>query len=188
MRTALAWLALLAASALCAHADGGVPVGWHEAGSLRATVFAAPVPLRAGAAEIGVLVQENGLPAADADVTLTLVKTGEPSPERVKAPAWCAVIGPGGKIPATTAHSGNRLLRSAFVALTESGRWELGVEVACGEKSLGFSIPIEVGPPARPLATWWPLIALVPAAIGLYAVHAAISRRRPARPPTGEPD
>jgi len=177
MRVAGIALAVLAASALPVRADGGVPVGQRDEDGLRVTVFASPVPLRAGAAEIGVLVQENGLPVSDASVTLSPVKTGGPSGERVRAPAWCAVTGPGGKIPATGAHSGNRLLKGAFLPLTESGLWELGVEVKRGDRALAFSIPLIVGPPARPLATWWPLIALVPAAIALYAARAALARR-----------
>jgi len=166
-------------------ADGGIPIGQSDGGEgLRVTVFAAPVPVRAGAVDVSVLVQEtaSGLPVSDAAAAFSLQKLSPPSPDRVRIPAWCAAPGPDGYIPATSAHSKNKLLRGAFLPVTESGLWELTVHVARGPAKLTLAIPLHVGPPKQPLVTWWPLIALVPLAIALYAWRGALVRRRTKSP------
>jgi hypothetical protein len=169
---------LLTTSALL-QADGGITVGQIERQGLRVTVFAAPVPVRAGPLDITFLVQEipSNQPVTDALIACSARKLGPPSPNPVRLPAWCSTIAPGTRIPATAAHSRNKLLSGAYVPVTEAGRWDLDIQVARGPANFSAVIPLDVAAPQSPLSTWWPLIALVPAAILLYVWRAFLLTR-----------
>ncbi|MEI8387803.1 MAG: hypothetical protein WCG76_09395 [Verrucomicrobiota bacterium] len=178
-------LLLLAASAL-GHADGGITIGQIERDGLRVTVFAAPVPVRAGPLDVTFLVQEipSNQPVTDARIACSARKLGPPSPNPVRLPAWCSTIAPGTRIPATAAHSRNKLLSGAYLPVTEAGRWDLDIQVARGPANFSSVIPLEVAAPQTPLSTWWPLIALVPAAILLYVWRAfLVAQERTAQKP-----
>ena len=182
MRRLLAIALLLAAPALL-RADGGITLGQIDREGLRVTVFAAPVPVRVGPLDVTLLVQEipSNQPVTDAVISCSVQKVGPPSPVPVRLPAWCSTIAPGASIPATPAHSRNKLLSGAYLPLTEPGRWELNIQVTRGPTSFSASLPLDVAAPQQPLSTWWPLIALVPAAILLYVWRAFLVRekRRP---------
>jgi len=171
-------VALLVATSSLLRADGGITVGQIERDRLRVTVFAAPVPIRAGPLDVTFLVQEipSNQPVTDASVACSVQKVGPPSPGAVRLPAWCSTIVPGALIPATAAHSRNKLLSGAYLPLTEPGRWELGVHVARGPARFTAALPLDVSAPQPPLWTWWPLIALVPAAILLYVWRSCLRR------------
>jgi len=175
MRKLLAVTFLLAVPALL-RADGGVVIGQIDRDGLRVTVFAAPVPIRAGPLDVTLLVQEipSNQPVPDAVVICSVQKVGPPSPSPVRLPAWCSAIVPGARIPATSAHSRNKLLFGAYLPITEPGRWELTVHLARGPVSFSAALPLDVSAPQPPLSTWWPLIALVPAAILLYVWRASL--------------
>jgi len=179
MRRGLTLALLLAASAPL-HADGGITVGQIERDGLRVTVFVAPVPVRAGPLDVTLLVQEipSNQPVTDANISCSVQKVGPPSPSPVRLPAWCSSIAPGARIPATPAHSRNKLLSGAYLPLTEPGRWELNIQLTRGPASFSVSLPLDVAAPQQPLSTWWPLIALVPAAILLYAWRTILLRAR----------
>ncbi len=176
-------LALLAAAPQ-AFADGGVVIGERDGAGLRITVFAEPVPIRAGPADFSVLVQEidSRQPVMDADVRISLKKLSAPSPEKEWSPPYCQVPGNDGYVVLRHDLAQNKMLYAAMVAITEAGRWELAVSVVAGDRRLAASLPLDVAAPRRPLATWWPAIAVLPAAILLYAWRAALvrARRRPA--------
>ena len=178
-------IALLLASAAPLLADGGITVGQIDRDGLRVTVFAAPVPIRAGPLDVTFLVQEipSNQPVTDAVITCSVQKLGPPSPSPVRLPAWCSTIAPGARIPATSAHSRNKLLSGAYLPLTEPGRWELNIQLTRGPAGFSASLPLDAAAPQQPFSTWWPLIALVPAAILLYVWRALLlrARRNPAR-------
>ena len=173
-------LALLFAASVPLHADGGVTVGQIDRDGLRATVFAAPVPIRAGPLDVTILVQEipSNQPVTEAVIACSVQKFGPPSPSPVRLPGWCSTIAPGTRIPATSAHSRNKLLLGAFLPLTEPGRWELSVHVTRGPVSFSAALPLDVAAPHPPLSTWWPLIALAPAAVLLYVWREGLIRAR----------
>lgn len=160
---------LLAASSLL-NADGGTTIAQIDRDGLRVTVFAAPVPVRAGLLDVSFLVQEipSNQPVGDAGINCSVLKLSLPSPEPVRLPAWCTAITPGTRIAATPGHSGNKLLSGAYVPIPEPGRWELSVHVTRAAGDFTATVPIEVSAPLPPFSTWWPVIALVPCGILLY--------------------
>jgi hypothetical protein len=168
-------------------ADGGVAVGQFENGSLSVTVFAAPVPVHAGPLDVTVLVQEipSNQPVADAAIGFSLQKVSSPSPDRVRLPGWCSSSPPGSWIAASSAHSGNKLLSGAYLPLSESGRWQLTLRVTRGASDFTESLLLDVAPPPNLLAVWWPLMALVPLAVALYAWRAILVCRRVDRRKSG---
>lgn len=169
-----------------AFADGGVVIGEKEAGGLRVTVFAQPMPLRAGPADFSVLVQETATrqPVMDAGVRLSLKKTSAPSPEKAWSPPYCQVPGTDGTVPLRHELAQNKMLYAAMVSIAEAGRWELAITVASGDRRVVATLPLDVAAPRKPLSTWWPTIAMLPAAIGLYAWRAALVRSRRRRQDT----
>ena len=173
-------IALLLAASSPLRADGGITLGQIDRDGLRVTVFAAPVPVRAGPLDVTLLVQEipSNQPVTDAVISCSVQKVGPPSPIPVRLPAWCSTIAPGARIPATAAHSRNKLLSGAYLPLTEPGRWELNIQVTRGPAGFSASLPLDVAAPQPPLSTWWPLIALVPAAILLYVWRAILVRAK----------
>ena len=164
-------MALLVTSSGLLRADGGITVGQIEREGLRVTVFAAPVPIRAGPLDVTLLVQEisSNRPVTDAIVFCSVRKLSPPSPGPIRLPAWCSSIAPGSRIPATSAHSRNKLLFGAYLPLTEPGRWELDIQVTRGPAHFTGALRLDAAAPPTPVSIWWPLIALVPAAIILYA-------------------
>ena len=181
-------LALFLASSALLRADGGITIGQIDREGLRVTVFASPVPVRAGPLDVTFLVQEipSNQPVTDASIICSVQKLSPPSPSPVRLPAWCSSIAPGTRIPATSAHSSNKLLSGAFVPLTESGSWELNLQVARGPVDFTAALPLDVAAPPEPLSTWWPLVALVPAAILLYVWRGRlIAARRGQESPGG---
>ena len=168
---------------LALFADGGVSVGQLKKDSLRVTVFAAPVPIHAGPLDVTVLVQEisSNQPVTDAAIGFSLQKVSPPSPDRVRLPAWCSSSPPGSWVEASSAHSNNKLLSGAYLPLPESGRWQLTLRITRGAVDFTESLLLDVAPPQNLLAVWWPLVALVPLAIALYAWRAALVRRKSMR-------
>ena len=164
-------VALLVMASALVHADGGTTVGQIERDGMRVTVFASPVPIRAGPLDVTLLVQEipSNRPVTDAIVACSVRKLSPPFPGPFRLPAWCSTIAPGSRIPATSAHSRNKLLFGAYLPLTEPGRWELSIHVTRGPANFTSAFPLDVAAPQPLLSIWWPLIALVPAAILLYA-------------------
>jgi hypothetical protein len=169
---------LLVALPEIALADGGVTLGQINRNGLLVTVFAAPSPIRAGPLDVTFLVQEvpSNQPVTDAEIVCSVEKTSPPSRNPVRLPAWCSTISPGTRVPATNTHSRNKLLSGAYLPLTEPGRWQLNVSVTRGPATFAADFPFEVAAPQQPFSTWWPLIALVPAAIFLYGWRARLVR------------
>jgi hypothetical protein len=144
-------------------ADGGAVEFRKQAGSLLITVFGAPVPLRAGVADLSVLVQNVRDTSAvlDAEVDLTLSRAGEMEIS----------------LPATRAQATNKLLYAAYPVLPSAGEWRLNVQV----KSLGRLVAVDgaivVTPRQTSVIAYWPYIAFVPIAIVLFLVNQYLKSR-----------
>jgi hypothetical protein len=162
VRRAAAAVLLAVLGCAPAAADGGRVRARREAGPLAITVFTAPDPLRAGRADVSVLVQDraSGEVLLDAAVALSL-------------------RGPDGQTHALEAVSGtNRLLKAAVVDLPVAGAWELEVSVRRAERVTTVSCELPVGPPVSGLAGIWPLVAIPPAAIALFVLRGWLRPRR----------
>jgi len=171
--------ALLAAGSP-AFADGGVVIGGKTGEGLCVTVFAQPVPLRAGPADFSVLVQDaaSRQPVGDADVRLSLKKLSAPSPEKAWTAPYCQLPGADGDVLLRRDLAQNKMLSAAMIAISEAGRWELSVRVASGGRRVVVTLPLDVAPPLKPLFTWWPAIAVLPCMIALYIWRGALLRAR----------
>ena len=161
----LAVALVCAFAAGAARADGGAIRVQEVAGPYRITVWSAPEPLRAGPADLSVLVQraDDGSPALDAEVEL-----------RLEGPA----PGPPVVARATREQSTNGLLYAAAVTLPAAGTWRLLAAVRRGSDAVevGGELPVA---PARPrLWSLWPYLALPPAAVAAFALRERLLRRR----------
>lgn len=139
-----AWLAVAAA----ARGDGGTVRLSQQRGGYRVTVFTDPTPLRVGAVDVSVLVQD--------------AKTGKPLPH---IPAMVRASAEGGaviEIAATAEAATNKLLRAAAVELTRAGRWRFEVTVD-GQDPVAFAAEV-AGPPPPWIsyAPWvgWPVLPI----------------------------
>ncbi len=146
----------LFAQAHPALADGGIVQMQRSSGPFVITVFTAPVPLRAGPADISILIQDSSNhPILDAQVWVILHKEGG---EAIKAEA-------------RRGRSKNRLLYAALLNLPEAGRWEIEVAVVKNSEETGISGVMMVAPPRSFLLIYWWTLAIPPVAIGLFVIN-----------------
>lgn len=142
-----------------------------RAGQLNISVFATPSPLRAGMADLSVLLQDaaDGGVLLDGTIELRLSKAGEPG--IVARPA--------------TGQATNKLLYAATVEIPEAGEYAL--TAICRERGQEGAIrgTLTVLPPEPAILSYWPYFAIVPLAILLFLLNQRLkSRRRVARLPT----
>lgn len=149
-----------------ARGDGGTVRASERCGPYRVTVFTSPTPLRAGSADVSVLVQDDDSREviADAAVTVRAVPQGRPR-DQVSAAA-------------TPEAATNKLLRAAVFDLPAAGTWDVAVAVGGprGDGVVRFAVEVDEPPPAwADLIGWvgWP--ALVVAG---YAAHRTLVRRK----------
>ena len=169
-------LAFTLLAAACCHADGGAILARQTINGLDLTVFASPVPLRAGPVDVSVLVQEGKAPVLDATVEVAWSASPSSSPEWV--PPCCTMESGTEKIPAVRAHSNNRLLYSAVVPMKSSGPSKLVIKVAQSGREALLSCDIEVRPPLPPALSFWPWLVFPPVAIAGFALHQSLVRSR----------
>jgi hypothetical protein len=160
-----AWLAL-GAEATVATGDGGAVRYSERRGDRLITVFTAPTPLRPGIADVSVLLQDANLgkPLLDVPVIVYAHPIRHPQGRF--------------RTPATTDAATNKLMRAAQLHLSEPGPWrlELVVEDSRQWPPIGFDVDVaEALPPWMQMGPWigWPL-----AAIGFFAIHQLLVRRR----------
>ncbi len=167
----LVWIA----GVCVAGADGGRVIGVSEIDGIRVLLFGQPDPLRAGLADLGVYLEKNGTSCLDASVGFRLIKLSAPSPDPLWAGPGC--LAPGVSVPAILGHAGNKLVYSAVLGIPESGIWELAVDINRDRFSTAL-FELKATAPAHPLATWWPLVLMVPAGVTLFAWRSRILSRR----------
>ena len=140
-------------------ADGGVVIARQVVNGFDVTVFASPVPLRAGPMDVSVLVQdpESGKAVLDAAVTVSWSSKSSASPDWL--PPCCTMTDGREAIPARRGHSQNQFLYSAFVPIRSSGASELVVRMKSGGREAMISSDLEVLPPGHrpwPIGPSWP--------------------------------
>lgn len=165
-----AWLTIQAV------ADGGRIIESVDLGDAHATVMATPWPLRAGPADIGLFLQDkDGKPVMDASVRMEWSAEG-PGEEWV--PPCCRMKSPAGSVTASRDHGQNRLIHSATLTIPGSGKGILRVTVEHAGTTETINVPAVAEPPAPPALAYLPWLAMTPLAIGAYALHQKIRRRR----------
>jgi hypothetical protein len=163
-------------------ADGGVIIARETVNDLNLTVFASPVPLRAGPADISVLVQDTkGQAVLDASVEIGWTATAATATTDWLPPC-CSMNTLQGLTPALRTHSQNKLLYGVLLPIRSAGASEISVRVTSPRGDARLDIPVTIAPPRAPVLTYWPLLAFPPVAIGLFAVHQRLSRRSFSKP------
>ncbi|HEY1216663.1 MAG TPA: FixH family protein, partial [Bryobacteraceae bacterium] len=154
-------------------ADGGTLQFRKQAGPFIVTVFTAPVPLRAGVADISVMVQDgqDNSPVLDANVSIQLSKTDE---QTIDAKA-------------TTSQAKNKLLYASAVEFPNPGRWRLGVRVGRGGTGGEAAGEISVLPEEAPVIAYWLYFAMVPLGVTLFALNQWLKQKRRPAPPQSRP-
>jgi hypothetical protein len=143
-------------------ADGGVLLMKQSSGALWIAVFTEPAPLRAGLADISVLIQDRDSqqPVLNAEVMVVLHRKGR---ETIRTQA-------------RREQAKNRLLYAALLNLPEAGRWEMEVTVVRNSEEAKISGVMTVAPPRPFLLTYgWPL-AFPPISIGLFVMNQWLKR------------
>ena len=150
-----------------ARSDGGLVRASIAQHGLLVTLFTSPTPLRVGAADVSVLVQDQATRSAllDAVVRVRLEAQG------------------GGAARAEAlldrASATNKLLQAATLALPERGRFRLVAEARRGAATAVAGAEVEVAEPLPALLALWPLLALPPVVVGIFIVHQWLRRRSP---------
>lgn len=130
------------------------------------TVFAAPVPLRAGPIDLTVMVQTRDAlqPVLDADVSIRLDGASQ-------------IVA-----PASRSKAQNKLLYAATLDLPQSGAWKYTVSVKSAAGQAAISGGFQADQPAPPLASYAFYLAIPPMLIAIFALHQWLSRRQRQRP------
>lgn len=158
-------VAILSSFASIAWSDGGAVRFSGTKGSYRITVFTAPAPLRAGFADVSVLVQDakTGELASDVRVVIAVARRESNS----------AAI----EHFATSESATNKLYQSASVDLPEPGGYGLDVSVAGPRGTARVHLELEAGDALPASLALWPWYAWPFAVILLFGIHQALARR-----------
>lgn len=157
-RLLLVMIALDRGAALAA-ADGGLLRHAGPAGPYRVTVFTTPTPLRPGAADVSVLVQdaETGAVLPDVIVHVTGTVAGDREP----------II----QARATHEAATNKLFQAAVLEVPAAGAWQLVIEVGGPQGSARVIVPVEVEPPLPRWVDLWPWLAWPLVPIACFTLH-----------------
>lgn len=162
---ALAALAALTLRAAPLRADGGVVRARADRGDLTITLFTTPTPLRAGDADVSVLVQDRASGAAllDATVELRIEPVGGGQAPLV--------------VPLAHAAATNKLLQAATFRFPGAGRYRLVATVRRGDDRAEVAAEVAVAPPPPALLALWPYLALPPVVVTIFLVQRWLRRR-----------
>jgi hypothetical protein len=162
-------------AALC-RGDGGAIIARQAINGLDVTVFASPVPLRAGPVDVSVLVQQSDKPILDAAVEVAWRASSPSSPDWL--PPCCMMDSGAEKLSAQRAHSNNRFLYSAIVPMKFAGPSELVISVLHRGQEAALSCDLEVGRPMPPALAFWPWLVFPPVAIAGFTLHQRLAKSR----------
>ena len=134
----LAVCLMLIVGATAARADGGAMLLHQDAGAFTITLFAAPEPLHAGAADLSVMVQDrsNGEILLDPVIDLTF------APQAIGGTVHTVRLSRG--------HAGNRLLQASTVYFSTAGKWRLTLAVRRGNDTAQLDTECTVEPRSLP--------------------------------------
>ena len=169
-------ISLIILAAAVAFADGGVMLFRKQADPFVITAFGEPEPLRAGAVDLSVMVQNAR------DLTTVLDAKVNVRLKRSSGGAIMEVVA-----PATHDRATNKLLYGAHVTVPSAGVWQMSVDVNQGKIAAAASGEIHVLEAEEPAKTYWPYFAMVPAVVLLFVLNRWLkkkwlARSRQARP------
>ncbi|MEO6847278.1 MAG: hypothetical protein ABI443_07135 [Chthoniobacterales bacterium] len=154
-------------------ADGGIVQLQQVSGVYRITLFSEPSPLRAGPVDLSVLVQKNGDPVLDADVSLhlELAKKSDVSGSDWRAPC-CEMDGGSDQMTLQATHNAatNKLLYAAPALLPSAGDWTAKITIKEGDNTMAVSGNMFVQPPAASWVAYLPWLLLPVLGVGFFAL------------------
>ncbi len=182
------WLVtgFLLAAARASWADGGAVLSQQVVGPYRITLFGSPSPLRAGPADLSVMLQDaqTGAPVLDQAVAIQVMKAASSdSSSTAWVPPCCSMKTSTAAVPATHAAAQNKLLYAANFLLPASGRHDISVTIgAPGSASPLSTLPtlhtqLTIAPPAPPLTGYWAYLAAPPLVVVGFALNQRLRRR-----------
>ncbi len=161
----LAAVLMLGMWATAALADGGTILLHQDAGAFTITLFAAPQPLRAGAADFSVMVQDRGSGEVLLDPVIDLTF----APEGASPPQQTVRLAKG--------LASNRLLQACTVHFSSAGKWRLTLLVRRGNDEARLSTVCFVEPDHSRSTLVWFYVLLPVAVILLFAIHQFLKLR-----------
>jgi len=188
-RLGLFFLVAVAFVPRLAQADGGIVRARESRGPFLITIFTPSEVFMSAPVEVSVMVQdrETNQVVLDAAVELSLVQPHDPMGQ-ISTSADASMTGhmmrgdaktmdKPSTVRATRAQGANKLLYSADVIFPAMGDWSLHVSVRRdrGEATVDCTLPVAMS--AGRLVDLWPYLALIPAAISLFAVNQWLRRR-----------
>jgi hypothetical protein len=160
-----------------AFADGGAVIKQQISGPYRVTLFGSPSPLRAGPADLSVMIQDakTGEPVLNQSVAID-VKAALDSTSTAWLPPCCSMAKSAGTVTATHANAQNKLLYAANIVLPASGLHDITVQIG-DATAPSIESKIDVQPPSAPAASYWAYLAAPPLFIGIFALNQRLRRR-----------
>jgi len=148
-------------------ADGGKLQFQRKAGAFNISLFSAASPVRAGRADLSVMVQNSAdqSPILDADVNLHLVRRDANSISAVSAPA-------------RHEHATNKLLYAAQMDLNSPGQYRVEISVQTKKESAIVTGALEVLPPEPPILAHWPYFVALPVVVILFMLNQWLKQKR----------
>ena len=188
-RLGLFFLVAMAFVPRLAQADGGIVRARETRGPFLITIFTPSEVFTAAPVEVSVMVQnrETNQVVTDAIVELSLVQPHDPMGQIDTSPEAsitghmmrgdAKTMDKASTVRATRARGANKLLYSADVIFPAMGDWSLHVSARSdrGEATVDCTLPVAMSPGR--LVDLWPYLALIPAAISLFAVNQWLRRR-----------
>jgi hypothetical protein len=161
-----------------AFADGGAVLSQQTSGPYRITLFGSPSPLRAGPADLSVMIQDakTGAPVLDQSVAID-VTAAMNSGSTAWIPPCCSMDAKTiGAVAATHANAQNKLLYAASIVLPASGQHDVTVRIG-GDKGHSLESKIDVQSPSSPATSYWACLAAPPLLIGIFALNQRLRRK-----------
>ena len=162
---------LLALEATAARADGGAILLHQDAGAFTITVFATPQPLRAGVADLSVMVQDrtSGEILLDPIIDLTVASQPESATQQT--------------VRLTKGQASNRLLQASTVHFSSAGRWRLILVVRRGNDTTQLVTECTVEPDHSRATLVWFYVLLPVGIILLFIIHQVLKLRSEGKVP-----
>jgi hypothetical protein len=154
---------VLGCCAIAAHADGGRLQMRQVAGPFVVSLFTTPESLAVGAADLSVMVEEQGSVLLDADIVVTLT-----SQDQEVAPVVAHL---------SHEHATNRLLEDAVVQLSRAGRWHAVVQVSEAGREASVATDLTVANYSARRGTAGFFLLLPVCAVALFAWVQVAKRR-----------
>jgi hypothetical protein len=160
-----------------ARADGGAVLAQQISGPYRITLFGSPAPLRAGPADLSVLIQDvqTGEAVLNPEVGIQVQATSNDGGEAWLPPCCSMKTGVSTTVTATHEAAQNKLLYAANTVIPSSGPHKILVRLDGAD---ALSAPVEIAPPLSPVTNYWTYLAFPPLAIVGFALNQHLRRRR----------